>query len=109
MQGGHRQPKIAVETERAMSVCNVNPSGRGMNGNVIDEEGLSATLTTNKGEGLKILVREATKAGYAEAVEGDSINLEQPNSKTKRGRVGKQVAQTLTTSPQQAVVVAEKE
>lgn len=38
------------------------------------------------------------------AVEGDSINFEQPNSKTRRGRVGKQVAQTLTTSPQQAAV-----
>lgn len=55
-----------------------------------------------------VLVREATKTGYAVAVEGDSINLEQPNSKTRRGRVGKQVAQTLTTSPQQCVVVREK-
>lgn len=54
-----------------------------------------------------ILVREATKAGYAVAVEGDSINLEQPNSKTRRGRVGKQMAQTLTTSPQQAVVMSD--
>jgi DNA (cytosine-5)-methyltransferase 1 len=55
----------------------------------------------------KILVREATKKGYAEAEEGDSINFEQPNSKTRRGRVGKQVAQTLTTSPQQGVVVSD--
>ena len=53
------------------------------------------------------LVREATKKGYAEAQEGDSINLEQPNSKTRRGRVGHGVAQTLTTSPQQGVAVAE--
>ena len=51
-----------------------------------------------------VKVREATAQGYAEAVEGDSINLEQPNSKTRRGRVGKQVAQTLVTSPNQAVV-----
>ena len=51
-----------------------------------------------------IAVREATKKGYAEAHERDSINFEQPNSKTRRGRVGKGVAQTLTTSPQQAVV-----
>lgn len=51
-----------------------------------------------------ITVREATKKGYAEAYEGDSINLEQPNSKTRRGRVGRGVAQTLTTSPQQGVV-----
>lgn len=51
-----------------------------------------------------ILVKEATKKGYAEAEIGDSINLEQPNSKTRRGRVGKGVAQTLTTSCNQAVV-----
>lgn len=51
-------------------------------------------------------IREATSKGYAEAYEGDSINLEQPNSQTRRGRVGKQVAQTLTTSCNQAVAVA---
>lgn len=52
-----------------------------------------------------LLIREATKAGYTQAVAGDSINLEFPNSKTRRGRVGKQVAQTLTTSPQQGAVM----
>lgn len=34
---------------------NVNPSGKGMNGNVFDENGLAPTLTINKGEGNKIL------------------------------------------------------
>ena len=51
-------------------------------------------------------VTEATKKGYAEIYEGDSVNLEQPNSKTRRGRVGKQVAQTLTTSCNQGIVEA---
>lgn len=51
------------------------------------------------------MVREATKQGYALAYEGDSINMEQLNSKTRRGRVGHQIAQTLTTSPQQGVVI----
>jgi len=37
-------------------VCNVNPSGKGMNGNVYDSTGLSPTLTTNKGEGNKIVI-----------------------------------------------------
>lgn len=36
-------------------VGNTNPSGRGMNGNVYDSEGLAPTITTNKGEGPKIL------------------------------------------------------
>ena len=35
-------------------VVNINPSGRGMNGNVYRTD-LSPTLTTNKGEGIKIL------------------------------------------------------
>lgn len=51
-----------------------------------------------------IVVKEATKKGYTEAREGDSINIEFPNSKTRRGRVGRAIAQTVTTSPQQIFV-----
>ncbi|WP_193015226.1 DNA (cytosine-5-)-methyltransferase [Proteus sp. FME41] len=36
---------------------NVNPSGKGMNGNVYSVDGVSPTLTTNKGEGIKIALR----------------------------------------------------
>jgi len=49
-------------------------------------------------------IKSATKKGYEEAQEGDSINLSQPNSETRRGRVGKGKAQTLETSCNQAVV-----
>ena len=52
-----------------------------------------------------VKIREATKQGYAIAKDGDSINLEQPNSKTRRGRVGHQIAQTLTCSCNQGVVI----
>lgn len=38
-------------------VGNVHPSGKGMNGNVYDSKGISPTITTNEGEGRKILVR----------------------------------------------------
>ena len=48
-----------------------------------------------------VMVTEATKKGYAVAEEGDSINLSVPNSKTRRGRVGKKVAQTLDTGVHQ--------
>ena len=54
---------------------------------------------------LKILVPEATKKGYDTATYGDSINMAYPNSKTRRGRVGHGVAQTLTTGDAQQVVV----
>ena len=67
MQGGWRQPSIV-------------------------EEGLAPTLTQQE---EKILVNNATKKGYDEATEGDSINISFPTSKTRRGRVGHQLSQTI--------------
>ena len=60
------------------------------------------TLTAQDRHG--ILIKEATKQGYAEAEIGDSVNLSHPNSKTRRGRVGKQIANTLLTGDGQGVV-----
>lgn len=75
---------------------------------VYSSEGLSPTLNTMQGEGrepkIAIKIKEATKQGYAIAEQGDSINFSVPNSKTRRGRVGKQVAQTLDTSCNQATI-----
>lgn len=188
-------------------VCNVNPSGKGMNGNVYDSNGLNPTLTTNKGEGNKIAipvltpdrvekrqngrrfkedgepmftltgqdrhgvaidplevlrnvrteygkeirkdyedgkidisrhdflasevredgitntlstvqkdnqlavkVSEATKQGYSECRVGvDAVNLSVPGSKTRRGRVGKEIANTLDTSCNQGIFVQASE
>lgn len=58
---------------------------------------VAPTLNTMQGGDRqpKIAVREATKQGYAIAEQGDSVNISYPTSKTRRGRVGKQVAQTL--------------
>jgi DNA (cytosine-5)-methyltransferase 1 len=50
-------------------------------------------------------VKTATKQGYDIASPGDSINLLMPESKTRRGRVGKGVANTLDTSCEQGVLV----
>lgn len=63
-------------------------------------------FTVDGGQTGGIRVRQPTKKGYDEAHPGDSINLTQPNSKTRRGRVGKGVAQTLDTGVEQAVVVS---
>ena len=49
----------------------------------------------------QIRIPEATKVGYAKAKTGDSINLAVPKSKTRRGRVGRGVAQMLDTGMQQ--------
>lgn len=73
------------------------------NGRRIKEPGeLMFTLTTQVRHG--VLIREATKKGYAEAEIGDSINYSVPNSKTRRGRVGKGIAQTLDTACNQAII-----
>lgn len=75
-------------------------------GRVYDVSGISPCLNCVGGGGLepKIRVKEATKQGYAEAEIGDSVNLSHPNSKTRRGRVGKQIANTLLTGESQGVV-----
>lgn len=76
---------------------------------VYDINGISPTFNTMQGGGRepKILVREATKQGYAVADVGDSINFSHPNSKTRRGRVGKNIANTLLTSDEQGVVLSD--
>ena len=53
-------------------------------------------------------INNATKQGYSEAFEGDSINLSYPNSKTRRGRVGEQVSQTLQCNDNMGVVLKSK-
>lgn len=67
------------------------------------------TLTGQDRHGIMITVKEATKKGYAMANVGDSINLSIPNSKTRRGRVGKEIANTLDTGCNQGVVTALKQ
>lgn len=53
-----------------------------------------------------IYIYTATKKGYEECEVGeDSINLTRPTSKTRRGRVGKKVAQTLDTGCGQGVAI----
>ena len=63
------------------------------------------TLTTNKGEGIKILIKNATKKGYLIADDGDGIDTAYPDSKTRRGRVQKNVAHTITTDDSKAVII----
>lgn len=52
---------------------------------------------------LKLLIKEATKKGYAIAHEGDGVYINRPHQ--KRGVVQKQMIQTLKTSPDVGVVV----
>jgi DNA (cytosine-5)-methyltransferase 1 len=75
----------------------------------LSDEILGKILFENKPETDELRryykIKNATKKGYQEAHDGDSVNLSYPDSKTRRGRVGKEVAQTLDTQCEQGVVV----
>ena len=90
MQGGGQEPKIIQ---------------RGHGYNQGGEHKIAPTLTSNSyNENNFLKIKETTSAGYADAEAGDSVNLSHPNSKTRRGRVGKQIANTLLTGESQGVV-----
>ena len=75
-------------------------------GSIYDKDGLCPTLDTMEGGWRQpcIEIKNATKKGYDEAIEGDSINLSYPDSNTRRGRVGHQVSQTLQCNDSMGVV-----
>ena len=90
MQGGGLEPKIIQ---------------RGHGYNQGGEHDTAPTLTSNSWQENNLLaIKEATAKGYSEEAVGDSVNLSHPNSTTRRGRVGKQVANTLLTGEEQGVV-----
>ena len=73
----------------------------------VRDYGVVNTLSTvQKDNQLAVKVAEATKQGYAECRAGmDSVNFSMPNSKTRRGRVGREIANTLDTSCNQGIFV----
>ena len=79
---------------------------------VYSPEGLSCTLAANPGgfggkTGLYevgVPIKCATKTGYQMAQVGDSIDLSYATVNSRRGRVGKEIAHTLTTGCQQGTV-----
>ena len=73
----------------------------------IREDGIVNTLdSVQKDNLLAVKVKEATKQGYAIARGGrDSVNFTMPGSKTRRGRVGVDMANTLDTSCNQGIFV----
>lgn len=96
--------KVLIENEiKQFGVLQPNFNQCGV---VYETDGIAPTIRAYQGGGLepKIRVKEATSKGYAEAEVGDSVNLSHPNSKTRRGRVGKQVANTLLTGESQGVI-----
>jgi len=84
---------------------------------IYSSKGLSCTLTSGSGgfgghsglyliedtKNFGLLIKSKTKAGYQIAYPGDSIDTAFSGQNSRRGRVGSQIAHTLTTSATQAV------
>lgn len=85
--------------------------GTGFGVKLKDENCIASTLRANGAlcpTDNHLKVNSATIKGYEEATIGDSINFSVPNSKTRRGRVGKKVAQTLDTACNQGTLVEDR-
>jgi DNA (cytosine-5)-methyltransferase 1 len=101
-EGGGQGAKTGLYIVRPCSTP--NRLNKQQNGRRFKEDGEPMfTLTTQDVHG--VMISEATKKGYTEAYEGDSINLTAPTSKTRRGRVGKGVANTLDTGCNQGTLM----
>lgn len=70
------------------------------------ETDIVPALQANAGQTQQsyLKIKVATKQGYEKAEEGDYVNITFPSSKTKRGRVGRGIAQTLTCGDGNAIV-----
>lgn len=99
--GHNNSPKIAIP------VLTPGRTEKRQNGRRFKENGEPMfTLTGQDRHGVAIEVKEATKQGYAECRVGiDSVNFSVPNSKTRRGRVGREIANTLDTGCNQGIFV----
>jgi DNA (cytosine-5)-methyltransferase 1 len=87
-------------------VLTPNRLNKRQNGRRMKDDGQPMfTITASEVHGIAI--KEATAKGYSEAFIGDGVNLAFPESTTRRGRVGKQIANTLDTSCYQGVVTEE--
>ena len=75
-----------------------------INENTINVKTITSNYSKQSSDLQYLKIKSATAKGYEEATEGDSINFKNINSETRRGRVGKQVAQTLETSCHQGVL-----
>ena len=113
LQPNYNQSGIVYDTDGIAPTIRAYQGGglehkiiqRGHGYNQGGEHEIAPTVTRNSYHENNLLrITEATSQGYAEATIGDSVNLSHPNSKTRRGRVGKQIANTLLTGESQGVV-----
>lgn len=64
----------------------------------LSEDNVHKLVAPVKMDGIGLPIKEATKKGYVVVQEGDAVNIQFPNSKTRRGRRGEKIANTLEAS-----------
>lgn len=94
-KGFYYKPDIDLDVARPLT-CTMHKSHRAGQDNYVSDSFVQ--------NGEKLFIREANKNGFSEAEEGDFINLQFLKSTTRRGRIGKQVSQTLCCNDNNAVV-----
>ena len=103
--------KILPFTETAGTpLKQIRPGAQGER--IYSTEGVSCTLAAQAGgfggrTGLYctgIPIKENTKKGYKMAYPGDSVDLAYPTLNTRRGRVGRKIAHTITTGSSQGTL-----
>jgi len=72
---GTRQGSYIIEGGKPQVLGNINPSGIGMNGNVYNPNYLAPTLTTNKGEGIKVFHSERAYISKNSGKAGGDLGL----------------------------------
>jgi DNA (cytosine-5)-methyltransferase 1 len=96
---------ITFQEKTNGEIANLNKGGERVSVYDSNTDSMSCLSATDYKQPKQILINSATSKGYEEAREGDSINFSVPSSETRRGRVGKGVAQTLDTGCNQGVMV----
>ena len=105
--GGSAVLKLETEDVKVLAPNNWgHKAGDGTATRERRETDIVPALQANAGQTQQsyLKIKVATKQGYEKAEEGDYVNITFPSSKTKRGRVGRGIAQTLTCGDGNAIV-----
>ena len=98
---------LSLRETNAATLMQVVPGREG--NRIYSPRGVATTLVSNAGGfggktglyDMSLPIKVKTKQGYQLAYPGDSIDLAYPTMNSRRGRVGEQIAHTVTPNPTQ--------
>lgn len=110
-EDGSGQPVIKIGAIRGRNPKNPKSRQSGLETEQmleINENGTSNALTTVQKDNVVIISTNNSKGFDFASEDEDSINFSVPSSKTRRGRVGKKVSQTLDTKCNQGIYTQQR-